>query len=153
MNDLAQIFSNKVLLASVTSWMLSQTLKVIISIIFTRRIDFRRFVGSGGMPSGHSASMMALSVSVGLNEGWSSALFAVTFSVALVIMYDAAGIRRAAGRQAVALNRIVEHLTAGTKEQRKKLVPEDLKELLGHTPLQVMAGAALGITIALLFGA
>jgi acid phosphatase family membrane protein YuiD len=94
--------------------------------------------------------MMSLTVAVGLAEGWGSPLFAVTAAVAMVVMYDAAGIRRAAGKQAATLNRIIDRLTKGSPHMRKQISPEELREILGHTPIQVLTGAALGIAIALL---
>jgi acid phosphatase family membrane protein YuiD len=109
------------------------------------RPDFTRLVGTGGMPSSHAASVTALSTSVGLETGWGSVLFGATAFFSLVIMYDATGIRRAAGRQAQILNRMLEEL-----RDYHKLEPVRLKELLGHTPLEVFIGAAYGCLVALL---
>ena len=105
------------------------------------RWNLKRFVGTGGMPSSHAAAVAALSTSVGLREGFSSTLFGVTLYLSLVIMYDAAGLRRAAGIQARVLNRIVkDHY-----EHREGHLPEHLQELLGHTPFEVLVGAFLGV--------
>lgn len=107
------------------------------------RPDFRRLVGTGGMPSSHSASVTALTVAVGISSGWTSPLFGAVAFFSLVIMYDATGIRRAAGKQAQILNRMLDEL-----KDYHKLEPIRLKELLGHTPLEVILGAAYGAFIA-----
>lgn len=111
-----------------------------------RRWNFRRFVETGGMPSSHSAAVAALSTAVGVQEGFTSTLFGVCLYFSLIVMYDAAGLRRAAGRQAAILNRLIdehfEHAEADTHR---------LMELLGHTPFEVLIGALLGTTTALLW--
>jgi len=109
------------------------------------RPDFTRLVGTGGMPSSHSASVSALTVAVGIEVGWGSTLFGVVAFFSLVIMYDATGIRRSAGKQAQILNRMLVEL-----KDYHKLEPVRLKELLGHTPLEVFAGAAYGALLATL---
>jgi acid phosphatase family membrane protein YuiD len=109
----------------------------------SRRWNLRRFVETGGMPSSHSAAVSALSTSVGLENGFSSLLFGVTLYFSLVVMYDAAGLRRAAGRQAVILNRLIDEHFQHPERQTQKLM-----ELLGHTPLEVFVGAMLGIVSA-----
>lgn len=112
----------------------------------TRRWNLRRFVETGGMPSSHSAAVAALSTSVGIQEGFRSVLFGVTLYFSLVVMYDAAGLRRAAGRQAMILNRLIaEHFQHPERETQK------LFELLGHTPYEVFVGALLGILSALIW--
>jgi len=112
----------------------------------TGRWNLRRFVETGGMPSSHAASVAALSTSVGLQNGFRSLLFGVTLYFSLVVMYDAAGLRRAAGRQAAILNRLIdEHFRFPERETQK------LMELLGHTPLEVLVGALLGVGSALVW--
>ena len=112
----------------------------------TRRWNVRRFVETGGMPSSHAASVAALSTSVGLENGFRSLLFGVTLYFSLVVMYDAAGLRRAAGRQAAILNRLIdEHFRFPGRETQK------LMELLGHTPLEVAVGAMIGVLASLLY--
>jgi len=123
----------------------AQLFKFIVAWIWYGRADFRRLVGTGGMPSAHSASVTALTIAVGLEAGWGSTLFGATAFFSLVIMYDATGIRRAAGRQAQILNRMLDEL-----KDYHKLEPVRLKELLGHTPLEVLLGAAYGFLIAVL---
>ncbi len=111
-----------------------------------RHWNLRRFVETGGMPSSHSAAVMALSTSVALQEGIRSTLFGVTLYFSLIVMYDAAGLRRAAGRQAMILNRLIdEHFEHSEREKQR------LMELLGHTPFEVLIGALLGVASALLW--
>lgn len=121
-----------------------QLLKFGGTIVLRRRLDVRRLLGTGGMPSSHSASASALATSVGLGGGWGSPLFAVAAYFALVVLYDATGIRRAAGRQAAVMNRMIEDL-----KEHHTIEGERLMELLGHTPLEVLAGTAYGIGLAL----
>lgn len=111
-----------------------------------RRWNLRRFVETGGMPSSHAASVAALSTSVGIQSGFSSVLFGATLYFSLVVMYDAAGLRRAAGRQAVILNRLIdEHFRHPERDTHK------LMELLGHTPLEVLVGAVIGVLAGVLW--
>lgn len=142
MNFIEQIFNNKVLITCVTAWFIAQVLKMIITFYKTKRIDLTRFVGAGGMPSSHTSFVMSLATSFGKIYGWSSPLFAMSVCFAIIVMYDAAGVRRAAGYQAKVLNMIIDDLT-----HHKPLGNERLKELLGHTPKEVFAGAILGIII------
>lgn len=121
-----------------------QLLKFGGMLILERRLDMRRLVGTGGMPSSHAASASALATSVGIAAGWGSPLFAVAAYFALVVLYDATGIRRAAGRQAAILNRMIEEL-----KEHHTIEGERLIELLGHTRLEVLAGTAYGIVLAL----
>jgi len=137
-----EILNNKVLLACFTAWLIAQILKIILTFYSSKKIDLTRFVGSGGMPSSHTSFVMALSTSIGRIHGWDSAIFAVSLCFAFVVMYDAAGVRRAAGNQAKILNIIIEDLA-----HNKPLANERLKELIGHTPKEVLAGAILGIVI------
>ena len=131
---------------AIICWFAAQVLKVITVLVTDKRIDFGRFIGAGGMPSSHSAFVTGLAVAIGLDSGFSSHMFSIAAVLALVVMYDAAGVRRAAGEQAKILNRLVEDW-----EKRKYQNTEvHLKELLGHTPMQVFAGAILGIAIAML---
>jgi acid phosphatase family membrane protein YuiD len=115
-------------------------------VVATGRWNLRRFVETGGMPSSHSASVAALSTAVGLQEGFSSAVFGVTLYFSLIVMYDAAGLRRAAGRQAAVLNRLIERHFRQPEDDTQRLM-----ELLGHTPFEVLIGALLGVLSALLW--
>ncbi len=143
MNFFSQLIHNKILMISFVSWSIAQFLKVSLSLVKTKRFDFERLVGAGGMPSSHSAFVMALSTSVGKIYGWASPLFAMAIAFALVVMYDAAGVRRASGKQAEILNIIIKDVI-----EHKGLKEERLKELIGHTPIEVFVGGLLGIIIA-----
>lgn len=146
MSSFTQLLYNNILWVSLLAWFIAQLLKVILTLVFNRKLDIRRFVGAGGMPSSHSAFVVSLATSVGKLEGYDSPIFAVAITFALIVMYDAAGIRRAAGKQAAVLNDILEQI------QTKRSIPEEkLKELLGHTPIEVFAGALLGFIISHLF--
>jgi len=142
LNFFVEITNNKVLLACFIAWFIAQILKIILTFYSSKKIDITRFVGSGGMPSSHTSFVMALSTSIGRMYGWNSALFAVALCFAFVVMYDAAGVRRAAGNQAKLLNIIIEDLA-----HNKPIEHEKLKELIGHTPKEVLAGAVLGIVV------
>lgn len=143
MNFFIKVSENKVLVSSITAWFLAQLFKICFTLYKDKKLDLTRFVGSGGMPSSHTSFVMALATSVGKINGWDSTNFAMALCFALVVMYDAAGVRRAAGNQAKVLNIIIEDLS-----QHKPLGEEKLKELIGHTPKEVLAGAVLGILIA-----
>jgi len=132
------------LLLALASSAAAQLTKFLVTLLKDGTWNFKRLVELGGMPSAHSASVAALSTGVALQEGIHSALFGVTVFYSLMTMYDAAGIRRSAGRQAEVLNRIVDDL-----QMTGKIREERLLELLGHTPFEVIVGAALGVGLAL----
>ena len=140
------ITNNHVLKVCLLAWLIAQFLKVVFNILSYGRLDPDRLFGSGGMPSSHTALVLALATSVGKNSGWDSAAFAIAAVFATVVMYDAAGVRRAAGLQAEVLNRLISDIYRGTH-----ITHEQLKELIGHTPFEVLVGALLGIVVALLF--
>lgn len=140
-----QLGQNQILWTALLGWFVAQALKVVFVFISQNRLDFRRLVGSGGMPSSHSSFVTSASVMVGLTQGFDSMLFAMCFVLSCVVTYDAAGVRRASGQQAKILNQIVEHWDDKPDIQGKRL-----KELLGHTPFEVIAGIFLGIAIALI---
>lgn len=117
-----------------------QVWKFLHPLVFQRRFDPSQLWSAGGMPSSHSALVTSLAVSVGMNVGFGSASFALAVALAIIVMYDAAGIRQAAGRQAQKINQIVKELFSG-----HPLNEEELRELLGHTPLQVLVGGLLGV--------
>jgi uncharacterized protein len=135
----------KFLLAPLVAWTIAQAAKVLLTSFRQRRINLRVLAETGGMPSSHSAIVMGLTTAVGKYAGVSSAAFAIALIFTFVVMYDAAGLRRAAGRQAEILNRLVDDLVhmRGVQEQR-------LRELLGHTPLEVFVGAAIGLAVGLI---
>ncbi len=134
----------EVLITAASASILAQVLKFIIFTIKTRKINFKIFTTTGGMPSAHSAFVMGLSTSVGLIRGFDSVIFAVAFASALIVMYDAAGLRRAAGKTAASLNKIMEDFY----EHNVEAIGPKLKELLGHTPTEVLVGGLFGIFIA-----
>ena len=140
--NLLDLLDNRVLLAALLGWLVAQVLKVVLVFLEEKRLDLSRMVGSGGMPSSHSALIVAMATSVGKYAGLASVEFAIAAAVAMVVMYDAANVRREAGRQAELLNRIVLDLY-----RDNHLDQEKLKELLGHTPVEVAAGALLGIAV------
>lgn len=140
----ALIALNPPLVLAVLALVTVQIMKFAITLIAHRRVDFQRLTGTGGMPSSHAASVAALATTVGLQEGWNSPIFGVAAFFSMIVMYDAAGIRRAAGRQARVLNRMIDDLKA-----HHVIGGERLIELLGHTPLEVLAGTAYGIALAL----
>ena len=134
---------NLILVLSAIAWASAQVLKVVVVLITRRRLDWRYIWASGGMPSSHSAFVCACAAATGNLYGWSSALFAIAAVLAIVVMYDASHVRKAAGEQAKILNYMMEHWT----EMKPELFGKELKELLGHTPIQVFAGAVLGVAI------
>lgn len=139
------IIKNKVLITSLAAWVVAQTVKVMLGIIREKRFNFKWFVGTGGMPSSHVAGMMSLATSVGFACGFSSYQFAIAVVLALIVMFDAQGVRRSAGKQAVILNRILDDIY-----WKKAIEEKRLKELLGHTPVEVFAGAVIGILISII---
>lgn len=131
-------------ITSLLGWFVAQVLKIVLS--WDKKFDFKRIVGSGGMPSSHASFVMALTMAAGFESGFDSVVFAACAVMAFVVMYDAAGIRRSAGQQAAILNKLVESLRKADFPNTEK----KLKELLGHTPLEVFGGAVLGIIIAII---
>lgn len=140
---MGNVFENLWLWIPITTWFVVQLLKVLFELIKYKKLNIKRMVGSGGMPSSHSALVCSLATSVGITEGVNSPMFAITVALAAIVMYDASGVRRAAGKQAKILNQIIE------SEGKNINVQEKLIELLGHTPLEVYVGAAIGILMAI----
>ncbi|MGI6225430.1 MAG: divergent PAP2 family protein [Peptococcales bacterium] len=138
-----QILDNYILKLTLFAWAIAQILKVLIVLGTQKKWDFTRLVGAGGMPSSHSALVTSLATGIGRYYGFDSGEFALAITIAMVVMYDAAGIRRAAGKQAEVLNQLLDDLY----HHRAEFNRERLKELLGHTPVEVFAGAALGIVV------
>ncbi len=146
MQDFATVFNNQVLIVSLLACFIAQGLKFIIELIRHGKVDLRFLVTTGGMPSAHSSLVGALAAGVGIKLGWSSPEFAIACLFAVIVMYDAAGVRQSAGKQARILNQIIDEFF----QEEKQFNEERLKELLGHTPFQVLVGLALGIAIAVL---
>ena len=137
------IFKNSILWCAVLAWALAQLIKFFTCIIKERRVSPGLLIASGGMPSSHTSTVCALATAVGMVRGFNTAECAIAVIVAFIVMYDASGVRRAAGEQAKILNMIMEDLEGGNSS----LMNVHLKELIGHTPLQVFAGALLGIAV------
>lgn len=143
MNWLFDMFKNPFLITSISSWFIAQVLKTIINAIVNKKINWERMVGDGGMPSCHSATVFSLAVFSALYYGTDSFQFAVTAILAIIVCHDAMGVRLETGRQAVVLNDIVELFRELSEED--KLPEVKLKEFVGHTPIQVIAGILIGI--------
>jgi acid phosphatase family membrane protein YuiD len=139
MTWLKELVTNPFLITSCSSWFIAQLIKVIINFFVTKKLDWERLVGDGGMPSGHSATVSSLAVFAALRCGCGSFEFAVCAILAIIVCHDAMGVRQEAGKQARMLNEIIRILEA------KELPQVKLKELVGHTPLQVIAGICLGV--------
>ncbi|MBR3249381.1 MAG: divergent PAP2 family protein [Clostridia bacterium] len=145
MNDLMAFITSKYIYIPALMWFGIQLFKVIYDLVTTKKFNFKRIMGAGGMPSSHSAVVTSLATLIGKNEGVNSPIFALSLIFAFVVMYDAAGVRRAAGKQAKILNKIIE--TPGLTNQE---VSEKLVEVLGHTPTQVFVGALIGVVAGLI---
>lgn len=143
-----EILTNKVLIIPICSWVIAQLLKVVVVLIRKRQLDLRYLVISGGMPSSHSAFVSALATSVALIEGLGSVAFGISAIIALVVMYDAAGVRQSVGKQSIVLNRIIRELRL---RHTVTELERDLREFIGHTSFQVIVGGLLGIAISWLW--
>lgn len=142
---LAEVYRNKILMTTISAWLIAQTIKVVIGVFRRKKFDFRLFIGSGGMPSAHAAGASCLGTSIGMECGFDSVYFAMAFAFAVVVMFDAQGVRRSTGKQAGILNKIMEDIYWQGKIQETRL-----RELIGHTPVEVIMGIFLGIVIALI---
>lgn len=141
--DLSLLFRNKIIIIAFITWIVNQILKLMVFYISEKKWDMRRFVGAGGMPSTHSALSVCVATTIGLKEGWDSPLFALAIVIAFIIMADAAGVRRETGEQAKVLNKIILEFF-----EERKIRDKNLKELVGHTPFEVIVGAFVGIVMA-----
>ena len=135
---------NHPLLSWLVACLLAQTIKIVLGAVRLRRFDFRWLIGTGGMPSTHAAGVTALSTAIGLQEGFNSALFAIALAFTIITLFDAQGVRRWSGRQAQILNRMLEDIYF-----QRRIHEQRLKELMGHTPIEVLAGVAVGVVTAL----
>jgi uncharacterized protein len=142
MNFFEQLAANRVFIVTLISWFTAQCIKIATYVIREKRFNFKWFIGTGGMPSSHCAATSALAMALGLSYGFSSGVFAIGLGFAVVTMFDAQSARRAIGKQAESLNRIVEDIYF-----KKPIKEERLAELIGHTPVQVLAGAGLGAVL------
>ncbi len=150
MQYLQDFLNNRILIAALVAWAIAQAIKAILYTIVNREFKFERLVGSGGMPSSHAATVCALTTAVAMQYGFGSFEFAISFVLTSVVLHDARGVRQEAGKQAVTITAIVDHLI---KEGKILELPNwELKELIGHTPLQVLIGSIMGIGIGLWLG-
>lgn len=145
------IITNHVLIAPVSAWLLSQIIKAIINLCVYKKFSLERLLGDGGMPSTHSATVMCLCIMVGWVAGFSSAVFGLSFIFAVVVMRDALGVRREAGKQAASIKQLAEAVNRIFTSKDSEIKTENLKVLVGHTPLQVIFGAITGAIIAVLY--
>lgn len=143
MEGLRELFSNHILIAAAIAWTIAQIVKVPLDYLRTKRWDWALLLRAGGMPSSHSALVAGAAHGIGLHYGYDSPIFVVAFVLAVVVIYDATGIRRQAGKHAALINAMIEDLVAG-----HPLKEEQLLEVLGHTPLEALAGTLLGLAIA-----
>ncbi len=144
MYSLLMLFKNPVFITALITWFVAQILKILYMVIIARTFDIRILVSAGGMPSSHSAMVTSMATATGKIEGWNSPITAIAFVFALIVMYDATGVRRSAGKHAEIINIIIKEFF-----QHKRIIKEDkLKELIGHTPIEVVIGGLLGIIIA-----
>jgi len=140
MDSKSVIANNLTFISVFTAWFAAQTIKVFIGIIVEKKFNFKWFVGTGGMPSSHAAAVSGMATAIGLHYGVNSPLFVLTLLFAIVVITDAQGVRRASGKQAEVLNKILDDIY-----WKKKIQEDRLKELLGHTPFQVIVGLLIGI--------
>lgn len=140
---LNEFIANKIFLAAAISWLAAQSFKVLLTFLVEKEIRIERMHGSGGMPSAHTATIVSASTAIGIVEGWSSSIYALSLIMAFIVMYDASGVRRSVGKQAKWLNDIIFDFY-----KHKHVEEEKLKELIGHKPTEVVVGAILGIIIA-----
>lgn len=142
----SDLLQNHLLLNALVAWTAAQVLKTIIHAVVNRTLDIHRLFGDGGMPSGHSATVTALAATAAIEYGLSSAVFAIAAILAVIVMHDAMGVRLEAGKHAQAINELLELFSSDLETDVK------LKEFLGHTPLQVLGGALLGLVVAIILG-
>ena len=149
MSVIEEILGNRILITGIIGWAVAQIIKTILFAIITRRIDLSRLTGDGGMPSCHSATVTSVAVMTGLQCGFDSPYFAIAAILAIVVMHDAMGVRLETGKQAQVINEMFELLDRLSEESLSMDVK--LKELVGHTPMQVVAGGVLGVVVAVCY--
>ncbi|MFB2977123.1 divergent PAP2 family protein [Microseira sp. BLCC-F43] len=148
MQDFGKILDNHVLVVALIACLIAQLSKIIVELVRHGKVSLRVLTTTGGMPSAHSALVTSLAAGVGQTVGWASPEFAIATIFAIIVMYDAAGVRQAAGKQARILNQMIDELF----REHPTFSEDRLKELLGHTPFQVIVGSVLGVTISWLAG-
>lgn len=140
------LLNNEYFRIAFVAWFVAQFMKVLLTLAFEKRLDIGRFWGSGGFPSSHTSSVVSVTTAIGLSEGYDTSIFAMALVFSMVVMYDASGVRRAVGKQATILNKMIHDIS-----EHKHIEQEQLKELIGHTPFEVIGGAVLGILVANLY--
>ncbi len=148
MSYIQQLLANRILITGLVGWAVAQVVKTVLYAIVNRTLNFERLVGDGGMPSAHSATVSSVALSTGFEMGFNSAVFAVALILAIIVMHDAMGVRRESGRHASAINELWDALTFTNADYENLSPDEQLKEFIGHSPTQVVAGCVLGIVIA-----
>ncbi len=143
-----EVITNEALVIPISAWAIAQLTKTSMALLRGKGLDFRYLVSSGGMPSAHSALVTALATTVGMTQGFGSAIFGATVILAMIVMYDAAGVRQSVSQQSVVLNRIVRELRL---RHSITSLEADMRELIGHTPFQVIIGAVSGLALAWLW--
>ncbi len=147
MQGVVGFFSNRYILCAVTAWILAQALKSPTYFLVEKRLDWKRFLESGGMPSSHTATVLSLTILVGAYHGFDSALFAISLAFSVVVMYDAMGVRRETGKQGAVINEILKKVLI----DGQPISDDEFKELVGHTPFEVAGGAVVGVLVALFY--
>ena len=148
MQLLIDFITNPCVVIPLSAWIIAQIVKTIVNFCMTKELNFERLIGDGGMPSCHSAIVMALATTCGITYGFGSGIFAISFILATVVMHDATGVRRETGKQAATLKRLAELVNSAVADPDDHVRTEKLKELVGHSPLQVAMGGLLGTAIA-----
>ncbi len=143
------IITNHVLLVPIISWVISQLIKAVVNLVIYRKFSLERLFGDGGMPSAHSAVVTSLAIMIGWSSGFKTPIFALSFVFAVVVMRDALGVRREAGKQAVSIKQLADVINKAFWSKDAEIKTENLKVLVGHTPLQVVFGALTGALIAI----
>lgn len=144
---MTDLFSNTILICGLVAWLVAQTIKVLINAIVVRKLDWRRLFGMGGMPSSHTAFLVALTTMIAYREGMGTTSFALSLALTLVVIYDAMGVRYQTGKQGHVLNRILHRMLV----QGQPLGDDELLELIGHTPTEVFFGAIIGLIVPIFF--
>ena len=145
------IINNDVLIVSLAAWLIAQITKIIVNAVVTKKFDIERLVGDGGMPSGHSATVTAMALMTGFRCGFSSPVFGLAMVLAIIVMHDATGVRQEAGKHARSIIELADIYNEYIAENDEELKLEKLKTLVGHTPLQVVCGAGVGIVVVVLY--
>ena len=151
MNFFKEIISNHVLIVPVIAWAISQTMKIFTNLIVVKEFDIKRILADGGMPSSHSATVVSLAVMCGWTAGVGSAIFALSLLFAIVVMRDAVGVRRETGKQAASIKELADAVHKSFLSRDAEIRTENLKLLVGHTPLQVVFGVIIGLAVSILY--